>query len=175
MYQLCSCLGGCHADLATRAAGPGSRRSDRRRHRRAYRRPLQERGCRAAPLRPHPHGLLPRRPRRDVRAGVVHERGVGALRWLGAHTHRRRVRGRVHRGRGVAVAQARSQAARASYQEYYPQISGSWVVMEAATIVAAVVALKLRPFPFLTFPLAFALWFLSLDLAALLIGSHGLV
>jgi len=65
--------------------------------------------------------------------------------------------------------------ARASYQEYYPQISGSWVVMEAATIVAAAVALKLRPLPFLTFPLAFALWFLSLDLAALLIGSHGLV
>src|SRR2546427_3938696 len=65
--------------------------------------------------------------------------------------------------------------ARASYQEYYPQISGSWVVMEAATIVAAAAALKLRPFPFLTFPLAFALWFLSLDLAALLIGSHGLV
>src|ERR1700704_6239154 len=55
--------------------------------------------------------------------------------------------------------------ARASYQEYYPLISGSWVVMEAATIVAAIVALKLRPFPFLTFPLAFALWFLSLDLA----------
>src|SRR5438128_2593629 len=65
--------------------------------------------------------------------------------------------------------------ARASYQEYYPQISGSWVVMEAATIVAAAAALKLRPFPFLTFPLAFALWFLSLDLAALLIGSPGLV
>src|SRR5690242_17885057 len=67
------------------------------------------------------------------------------------------------------------QEARPSYQEYYPQISGSWVVMEAATIVAAAVALKLRPFPFLTFPLAFALWFLSLDLAALLIGSHGFV
>src|SRR5207244_7857840 len=65
--------------------------------------------------------------------------------------------------------------ARASYQEYYPQISGSWVVMEAATIVAAAAALKLRPFPFLTFPLAFALWFLSLALAALLLGSHGLV
>jgi hypothetical protein len=60
---------------------------------------------------------------------------------------------------------------RTSYQEYYPLISGSWVVMEAATIVAAAVALKLRPFPFLTFPLAFALWFLSLDLAALLMGS----
>src|SRR6266516_3416433 len=27
--------------------------------------------------------------------------------------------------------------ARSSYQEYYPQISGSWVVMEAATIVVA--------------------------------------
>ena len=63
--------------------------------------------------------------------------------------------------------------AQASYQAYYPRISGSWVVMEAATIVAAVAALKLRPFPFLTFPLAFALWFLSLDLADLLIASHG--
>ncbi|HEY6158983.1 MAG TPA: hypothetical protein VIV88_16155 [Gemmatimonadales bacterium] len=63
--------------------------------------------------------------------------------------------------------------AQASYQAYYPRISGSWVVMEGATIVAAVTALKLRPFPFLTFPLAFALWFLSLDLADLLIASHG--
>jgi len=63
--------------------------------------------------------------------------------------------------------------AQASYQAYYPRISGSWVVMEAATIVAALTALKLRPFPFLTFPLAFALWFLSLDLADLLIASHG--
>src|SRR5256886_8848931 len=43
--------------------------------------------------------------------------------------------------------------ARASYQEYYPR----------------------SPWPSRSFPLAFALWFLSLDLAALLIGSHGLV
>src|SRR5690242_19161053 len=62
---------------------------------------------------------------------------------------------------------------RQSYQAYYPQISGGCVVIEVATIGAAAVALKLRPFPFLTFPLAFALWFLSLDLAALIVGSHG--
>ena len=62
--------------------------------------------------------------------------------------------------------------ARASYQAYYPRISGSWVAMEAATILAAGVALRFRRFPFLTFPLAFALWFLSLDLAALIVPTH---
>src|SRR6266699_1091805 len=35
--------------------------------------------------------------------------------------------------------------ARSSYQEYYPQISGSWVVMEAATIVAAAVPVPHLP------------------------------
>src|SRR5712691_8131919 len=166
-----------HADLGTRAEGPRRRGSDRRRHCRADRRPLHAHGPGAAPLRPHSHGLLPRCAGRDVRAGVVHERGVGALRRLGAHTHRRRVRGRVQRGRGVAVAQARSQAARRSAvhaRGLDDAAGGVWDPVRAG-IVAAAVALKLLPFPFLTFPLAFALWFLSLDLAALLIGSQGLV
>jgi hypothetical protein len=64
------------------------------------------------------------------------------------------------------------QAPVGDYQSYYEEIRGSWVVMEGATIVAALAALKLRPFPFLTFPLAFALWFLSLDLASLLISPQ---
>lgn len=57
------------------------------------------------------------------------------------------------------------------YHRYFELVRGSWVVMEAATIVAALVALRLRPFPFLTFPLAFALWYLSMDLASLLVGA----
>jgi hypothetical protein len=63
--------------------------------------------------------------------------------------------------------------AQSSYQAYYPRISGSWVPMEVATILVACVALRLRRFPFLTFPLAFALWFLCLDLAALIAPAHG--
>ena len=41
-------VGGRHADLATRAAGAGHRRSDRRRQRRAHRRPLRAHGRGAA-------------------------------------------------------------------------------------------------------------------------------
>src|SRR2546430_901018 len=166
----------CHADLETRAARAGHRRSDRRRHGRAHRRSLQGHARRATPLRPHPHCLLPRRPRRDVRAVVVHERGVGALRWLGAHAHRHRVRGRVHRGRGVAVAPARSQAARRA--AVHPRglddaACGVRGPIRAGMVAAGSAGELSGVLP--AFPLAFALWFLSLDLAALLIGSHGLV
>jgi hypothetical protein len=59
------------------------------------------------------------------------------------------------------------------YAVYHSRISGSWIVMEAATILAAAAALVRRPFPFLTFPLALSLWYLSLDLAALLVSSTG--
>jgi hypothetical protein len=55
-----------------------------------------------------------------------------------------------------------------SYKNYYPWINGSWIVMELATIVAAAVALRFVRFGFLTAPLAFSLWFLSMDLAALI-------
>ena len=55
-----------------------------------------------------------------------------------------------------------------AYANYYRDVRGSWVIMEIATLATAGVALRLRPFPFLTFPLAFALWFLSLDAASLL-------
>lgn len=58
------------------------------------------------------------------------------------------------------------------YGEFYPLIHGSWIVMELATIAAAAVALYFVRFGFLTAPLAFSLWFFSMDVAALILGRE---
>lgn len=60
------------------------------------------------------------------------------------------------------------------YTGYHLWIKGSWVLMEVGTILAGLVALRFRRFPFLTFPIAFALWYLSMDLAPLLLGTDRL-
>jgi hypothetical protein len=54
------------------------------------------------------------------------------------------------------------------YDEFYPLINGSWVYME----LGAVLALWRCPFAFILLIAAFALWFLSMDLAALLTYRH---
>lgn len=54
------------------------------------------------------------------------------------------------------------------YRDYYPWINGSWIIMELATIIAAAIALRFVRFGFLTAPIAFSFWFLSMDLAALI-------
>jgi hypothetical protein len=58
------------------------------------------------------------------------------------------------------------------YPDYYHWIKGGWFLMEVGTITAGIIALKFVKFPFLTFPIAFALWFMSMDLAPLLFGSQ---
>lgn len=58
-----------------------------------------------------------------------------------------------------------------AYAEFYPRIHGSWIVMELATIVVAAVVLWFVRFGFLTAPLAFSFWFLSMDVAALVLGD----
>lgn len=60
------------------------------------------------------------------------------------------------------------EAAPGAYKDFYPLIRGSWIVMELATMAAAAIALMYVRFGFLTAPLAFAAWFLSMDLWALL-------
>jgi hypothetical protein len=60
------------------------------------------------------------------------------------------------------------------YANYYPWINGSWIVMELATIAAAAVALRYVRFGFLTAPIAFSFWFLSMDLAALITRNASL-
>lgn len=61
-----------------------------------------------------------------------------------------------------------------AYKDYYPWIHGSWVVMELATIGAAALALTRVRFSFLTAPMAFSFWFLSMDIAAWALGTESL-
>jgi hypothetical protein len=56
------------------------------------------------------------------------------------------------------------------YRDFYPYIRSSWIWMEAATVLAALFALRKVRFPFLVAPAAVALWFMSMDLAAYLAG-----
>jgi hypothetical protein len=52
-----------------------------------------------------------------------------------------------------------------SAREFYVWIKGSWVFMEIAAVAAAALALHFYRFPFIVFIAAFALWFLSMDIA----------
>ena len=58
------------------------------------------------------------------------------------------------------------------YHDFYPLINGSWVFMELGTIGAAALALWRFPFPFILLIASVALWFLSMDLAALIVHRH---
>ncbi len=60
------------------------------------------------------------------------------------------------------------------YRDYYVRVRGSWIFIEMATIAVAGIAVWLRPFSFLTAPIAFALWFMSMDLAPLVFGRDSL-
>jgi hypothetical protein len=55
-------------------------------------------------------------------------------------------------------------------RDFYIWIKGSWVFMEIAAIVAAIVALRFYPFPFIVSIIAFALWFMSMDLTPWVFG-----
>jgi len=60
----------------------------------------------------------------------------------------------------------------ASFRDYHIWVKGCWLVMELGTVAAALVALRYVKFPFLTFPIAFALWYMSMDLTPLLFGRE---
>jgi hypothetical protein len=51
-----------------------------------------------------------------------------------------------------------------AFTQYEPWVLGSWLVMEVATVVVSLVALRFIQFPLLLFPLVFALWYLAIDL-----------
>ena len=59
-----------------------------------------------------------------------------------------------------------------NYPEFYQQVEGRWVLMEIGTILAGVVALWFFPFPFLTAPIFFAAWFLTMDIIPLIFGKE---
>jgi len=64
------------------------------------------------------------------------------------------------------------QGAPDNFQSYHIWIKGSWILMEAGTVAAGLIALKFVRFPFLTFPIAFSLWYMSMDLTPLLVGRR---
>jgi hypothetical protein len=61
-----------------------------------------------------------------------------------------------------------------TYSNFHPYINSSWVIMEVVTILAGAIALRFWRFPFLTAPIAYALWYLSMDGVALMGGSRTL-
>ena len=58
------------------------------------------------------------------------------------------------------------------YSNFHPWINGSWVLMEAVTILVAAVFLRYVRFPFITAPAAYALWYMSMDGTDLLFGKQ---
>jgi hypothetical protein len=56
-------------------------------------------------------------------------------------------------------------------RDFYVWIKGSWIFMELATIAGGLIALRFYRFPFIVFILAFALWFLSMDIVPWITGS----
>jgi hypothetical protein len=54
------------------------------------------------------------------------------------------------------------------YRGFFPWIRGGWFAMEAATVLAGLVALRKVRFPFLVAPVAFVLWFMSMDVVPML-------
>lgn len=63
------------------------------------------------------------------------------------------------------------QEAPGDYRDFYAWIKGGWFFMEIATVAAGLVALRFVRFPFLTAPIAFVLWFMSMDLTPLIYGK----
>ncbi len=51
------------------------------------------------------------------------------------------------------------------YKNFFPYVHGSWLYMELATVLAALIAAHFYRFPFILMVAAVALWFMSMDLA----------
>ncbi|QXI38946.1 DUF2157 domain-containing protein [Pseudomonas xantholysinigenes] len=61
--------------------------------------------------------------------------------------------------------------AQGDYHQYYTYVQGGWLAMEAATVLAGLLMLRLVPFPFIVMPIAVALWFMSMDLSEWFYGE----
>jgi len=58
-----------------------------------------------------------------------------------------------------------------NYHNYYIWIDKNWIILEISTIIAALFMLKKVKYPFLILPIAFSLWFLSMDIVELIFGK----
>jgi hypothetical protein len=57
------------------------------------------------------------------------------------------------------------------YTSFHRWIKGGWFCMEVATIGVSLVALQYIKFPFLTAPIAFTFWYMSMDLTPIIFGD----
>ncbi|MBR0752245.1 hypothetical protein JQ604_08615 [Bradyrhizobium jicamae] len=105
---------------------------------------------------------------------------AGAFAFAGHHLWHRK---NLHVPGGLLIAVAVSMAPLAVYgvqeqlgwwgkfgkpgtvHDFYVWIKGSWIFMEVAAVVAGTIALRFFRFPFIVAIIAFALWFMSMDLA----------
>jgi hypothetical protein len=58
-----------------------------------------------------------------------------------------------------------------SYKSFYHYIRGGWFVMETATIATGIFSLRYSRIPFAMMPIAFTLWFMSMDITPILAGT----
>ncbi|MEM8780867.1 MAG: DUF2157 domain-containing protein [Cyanobacteria bacterium P01_G01_bin.49] len=59
-----------------------------------------------------------------------------------------------------------------NYSNYHIWVKASWFYMEVGTILSGLVALWWIRFPFLTLPIAYTLWYMSMDLTPLIFGKE---
>ncbi len=64
------------------------------------------------------------------------------------------------------------QDAQDSFHDYHVWVRGSWIIMEITTILGGLITLYYIRFPFLTFPIAFSLWYLSMDITSIFFGQN---
>ncbi|MGB6053843.1 MAG: DUF2157 domain-containing protein [Burkholderiaceae bacterium] len=57
------------------------------------------------------------------------------------------------------------------YRDYHAYVDGRWITMELATLAAGAVLLWRTRLPFLVLPVAFTLWYISMDLTPLVAGA----
>ena len=57
------------------------------------------------------------------------------------------------------------------YRSYYVLIDKNWLILEISTIIAALIMLRKIKYPFLILPIAFSLWFMSMDIVELIVGK----
>jgi hypothetical protein len=60
-----------------------------------------------------------------------------------------------------------------SYHSYHVWVKNYWLYMEIATLITGSIALMRYKFPFISFCVAFTLWYLSMDLTAVIYGNSG--
>ena len=57
------------------------------------------------------------------------------------------------------------------YSDFHVLIRFGWIFMEIATVAVGLTFIKYRKFPFLTLPVCYALWYLSMDIVPFCIGQ----